>query len=353
MPDLRTDQLIGRSVIIAENRAGRPNEFEPAAGQNSSSHSTQCRTPAAPFDCPFCPGNEAGTPPAVYEQRGDDGQWRLRVVPNKYPALTIAADLPHPNPLPEGEGREQRPAFGVHEVVIESARHVESVTELSVPELADVLAVYAQRLNHWQHDGRFRYGLVFKNLGGQAGASLSHVHSQLVALPGVPPVAQRELARAKDEYEARHECPYCHWIRRERSTGERMVIDRDGLVAFCPFASLLPYEVWLMPTSHKPWFERGDSTGRLADVLHDVLNRVEAAVPGAGYNLLVRMRAVGRRRCRLLPLANRGPAAGGRHRRARAGHRCAHQSAGSRTRRPANAVKPPICWRTVEDLTIR
>jgi UDPglucose--hexose-1-phosphate uridylyltransferase len=295
MPELRTDHLIGRSVFIAENRAGRPNEFESTAGRDTPSHPSRGQTPVAPPACPFCPGNEAGTPPAVYEQRDDDGQWRLRVVPNKYPALTMATSLPHSNPLlttasprPTGEGLDQRPAIGVHEVVIESARHVESATDLSVPELADVLATYAERLNHWHNDGRFRYGLVFKNLGRQAGASLSHVHSQLVALPDLPPVARRELARAKDDYESHRECPYCRWIQRERTSGARVVMDGEGFVAFCPFASLLPYEVWLMPTSHEPWFERGDFSGELARVLHELLRRVEATVPGAGYNLLLR-----------------------------------------------------------------
>jgi UDPglucose--hexose-1-phosphate uridylyltransferase len=288
MPEFRTDSLTGRSVIIAENRADRPNEFAPAARQDAPSDATSGETPTAPFACPFCPGQESETPAAVYEQLGDDSRWRLRVVPNRYPALTPDPVLPHPNPFPEGEGTCGQPSVGVHEVVIESARHVESVTALSVSEFGDVLEAYAQRLIHWRNDGRFRYGLVFKNVGRQAGASLSHVHSQLIALPEVPPVAERELNRATAEFESQPVCPYCRWISQERTSGERIVFERDGFMAFCPFASLLPYEVWLMPVGHEPWFERGGATERLAGVLHDLLRRVEAVVPASGYNLLVR-----------------------------------------------------------------
>jgi len=286
MPELRTDRLTGRSVIVAENRAGRPNEFAPAAGQYAASVAAAGAVAPESFTCPFCPGQEALTPPAVFESKDEVGHWRIRVVPNKFPALTLDPMLP----LSEGEGTRDRPALGAHEVVVESARHVESVTALSVSELDEVLSVYASRLRHWRNDGRFRYGLVFKNLGSLAGASLSHVHSQLVALPDVPPLVQRELDRAEAAFKSQGECPYCRLVNDERKDGARIVLDRDGYVAFCPYASLQPYEVWLLPARHEPWFEQGDhgAAGRLADVLHGLLKRVEAAVPGAAYNLLLR-----------------------------------------------------------------
>lgn len=96
------------------------------------------------------------------------------------------------------------------------------------------------------------------------------------------------MVRAAEEFKSQQVCPYCRWIDRERTSGERIVLDRDGYVAFCPFASLQPGEVWLLPTRHEPWFEQSDSLGRLADVLHQLLRRVEAVVPGSSYNLLVR-----------------------------------------------------------------
>jgi UDPglucose--hexose-1-phosphate uridylyltransferase len=272
--ELRTDWLTGRTVILAENRALRPNEFAVAESSAASSN------PAMP--CPFCPGQESLTPPAVYTLADDRGHWRVRVVPNKFPALTLG-DAVAVGPAV--------PAVGAHEVLIESARHVDRMSALSVTEFADVLATYRQRLAHWHDDGRFAYGLVFKNLGPAAGASLAHVHSQLIATPHVPPPVAAEFQRAEQFFAEQGACAYCRLIDRERLARERVVLERDGLIAFCPFASLQPWEVWLMPTEHDPWCERqphAKDAAPLAETLHALLVRVESVVPQPDYNLLLR-----------------------------------------------------------------
>jgi UDPglucose--hexose-1-phosphate uridylyltransferase len=274
--ELRKDWLTGRTVILAENRANRPNEF--AIGADGSGISSA----AGGAVCPFCPGQESLTPPAVYEQADGDGRWRVRVVPNKYPALTLEADTP----------AAAAAALGAHEVVVESARHVDRVSDLSPAEFAHVLEAYAARLGHWHDDGRFEFGLVFKNRGPIAGATLAHLHSQLVALPALPPKVAAEFERAEQSFRGHRNCPYCRLIEDERTAGERVVLERDGLIAFCPLASLQPYEVWLLPTAHEPWFERwwsaGEAGERLAATLHLLVARLEAIVPASAYNLLLR-----------------------------------------------------------------
>jgi UDPglucose--hexose-1-phosphate uridylyltransferase len=264
--ELRKDWLTGRSMLLAEHRALRPNEF---TGSDIS------LTAAATAPCPFCPGQEANTPPAVFTRNDGAGHWRVRVVPNKFPAVAVDAQS----------------AAGAHEVIIESARHVDRMGQLTSEEFADVLAAYHQRLAHWRASGRFEYGLVFKNLGGPAGASLAHVHSQLIALPQPPQPVAAELARAQQSLAEHGTCPYCRLIADERHAAERVVFDGDGLIAFCPYASLQPCEVWLMPTTHEPWFERRPQpTGSdpLITKLPALLARVEAILPRAAYNLLLR-----------------------------------------------------------------
>jgi UDPglucose--hexose-1-phosphate uridylyltransferase len=264
--ELRTDWLTGRSVLLAEKRALRPNEFA-ATDAGELPHGTG--------PCPFCPGQEANTPPAVLTRTVDDGRWRLRVIPNKFPAVALDEPL----------------AIGAHEVIVESARHVERMSALTVAELAEVLDAYRERLEHWRATGPLRYGLVFKNLGAAAGASLAHVHSQLIALPLVPTPVAAEHARAEQALAEHGECAYCRLIEAERANRDRVVLDRDGFIAFCPYASLQPCEVWVMPTVHEPWFEqRAEQPGvdRLAEVLHRLLTRIEAVLPRPSYNLLVR-----------------------------------------------------------------
>jgi UDPglucose--hexose-1-phosphate uridylyltransferase len=215
-------------------------------------------------------------------------------VPNLFPAVTFPA-VATGGSVAAATGppasTSSSPAIGAHEVIIECPRHVDRTSALSVTELGQALEVYAQRLRHWRDDGRLRYGLVFKNQGRRAGASLAHLHSQLVALPAVPSTVEAELHRAAQDFAHQRSCPYCRLICQERSVGERIVFERDGFVAFCPHASLQPFETWLLPVEHQPAFERptdSGALGRLAGVLHGLIGRVEAIVPEASYNFILR-----------------------------------------------------------------
>src|SRR5688572_24767388 len=173
MPEIRIDPLSGHSVIVAPDRAARPDEYGSAA--------------AVP--CVFCPGREAETPREVARLPGPEGGWRARVVPNKYPALN-----------------------GAHEVVIEAARHATSFGALSVAEVADVLGLWRDRLRAF--GARFPYVVAFKNEGGAAGASIEHVHSQVLAMPSVPPEAAARAARFAAA------CPVCADRSPERAVAE-------------------------------------------------------------------------------------------------------------------------------------
>jgi UDPglucose--hexose-1-phosphate uridylyltransferase len=287
MPELRTDWLLGRSVLVAENRARRPNEFEqaPVAGQCASGERKTLGT------CPFCAGNEARTPAALYEQLDAGRRWRVRVVPNMYPAVMLDAAVGGSVAAATEQPQATCPALGAHEVIIESPHHVDRLSALSPGELRDILSVYAARLRWWRKDGRFAYGLVFKNQGPRAGASLGHLHSQLVALPNVPPLVASELQRAEQLHGRLAGCPYCEMVSVERTAGERIVLERDGFVAFCPMTSWQPYETWVMPIAHEPSFElpqNADGFDRLASVLYPIIARIESLVPAAAYNMLLR-----------------------------------------------------------------
>src|SRR6476646_332113 len=157
--ELRTDWLTGRSVFVAENRALRPNEFshelhdgEPASAGGKAANATSVPS------CPFCAGNESRTPPAVYDKLDTHGQWQLRVVANMFPAVTFPD-----SGVPAIAVTDQLPPnfagaiAGPHEVIVESRQHITQLSDLTKPQLRDVLECYAERLRHWRNDGRYRY----------------------------------------------------------------------------------------------------------------------------------------------------------------------------------------------------
>jgi UDPglucose--hexose-1-phosphate uridylyltransferase len=269
MSEFRQDPLSRHWVIIGGERAGRPNEFVEAA------------TRASGLSCPFCAGHEADTPPAIATY-GANGKrkWLVRVVPNKFPAVT-------PDEAPAGiVTNGSLPGFGRHEVIIESPRHVASLSELTDAEAEAAFAAYRDRLQQLKSEGYYRYVQVFKNVGPAAGASLEHVHSQLVALPSVPEVVEQELAASGDYFRQHRRSLLLDMLEREITAADRIVAQTKHFVAFCPYASRFAYEVWIAPRRHQPRFEDVETgeLGELSRLVREMVGCIERAVGQVAYN---------------------------------------------------------------------
>src|SRR4051794_1353095 len=279
MTELRKDPIVGRWVIIATERAKRPHDFQGEAS-----------TQAMPGLCPFCEGQEASTPPEIlaYRDRGpapNGPGWRLRVIPNKFPALRIEGGLHK-----RGVGMyDMMAGVGAHEVIVESPRHHISMADLPEENIREVLWAYRDRLVDLKKDERFAHGMIFKNVGASAGASLEHTHSQLIVTPTVPITVWEEMTGALDFHNYRGRCIYCDMIEQELSTEGRVVLDSDHFTAFCPFASRFPFETWILPKSHSSHFENIPKPGvdDLGSVLKDVLTRLETALDRPPYNYII------------------------------------------------------------------
>ena len=274
MPELRKDPITGTWVLISPERTGRPTDF-----------GKELAPPSRSGDCPFCPGNEAMTPPEVHAFPKAGKGWQVRVVPNKYPAVTAGGVADR-----RDEGLFQGLAgIGIHEVVIESPDHGATLATLTESAIEDVLRAYQSRFLAIEKDGRFPYVLIFKNHGAEAGATLEHGHSQLVALPVVPPRARQELAGARAHFSERNHCIYCDIIDEEKE-GPRFVSGSDDFVVLAPFASRYAWEVWLLPRRHRARF--GDATeaerSGLARALKETLSALDRALGlPPPYNLIL------------------------------------------------------------------
>lgn len=278
MSELRHDVVTGRWVIIAPDRAQRPQEFQSPAERVGGA-------------CPFCEGHEHQTPPEIIAQRLPDSAanaqgWQVRVVPNKYPAMRPVGDAASRG----GPLDPHADCYGVHELIIETPRHLTLTTELDVAAVADVLLIYRDRLRAVAEDRRLAFAQVFKNVGAAAGASIAHLHSQIMTTPFVPVDVQAELDLGRAYFGRHNRCVTCDLIDHERTLGARVAAESENFTAFTPFASRCAYECWIVPRRHASSFAGlAEAAAReLANLLLKILHVVEHDLPLAAYNLLVR-----------------------------------------------------------------
>ena len=277
MPELRKDPITGRWVIISSDRGKRPTEF---ADQ---------RTKKRGGFCPFCAGNERTTPHEVLAYR-ENGQpngpgWRLRVVPNKFPALQIEGELNK-----QGEGIfDKMNGLGAHEVIIENPDHNATLATLPGKAVEEVLWAYRDRMEDLKKDKRFQYTLIFKNEGLLAGATLEHSHSQLIALPIVPIQVQEEIDGCRKHYNLKERCIFCDIIRQEMQSRNRIVMETQAFIALAPFAPRFPFETWIMPKRHISCYacSTKDDFKDLAFLLQDTLRRLDKALSFPPYNYVI------------------------------------------------------------------
>jgi len=267
---------MGRWVIISGERSRRPNPFR--------HYTTAIETAGA---CPFCPGNESMTPPEVlsYRSSSEEGGWKLRVVPNLFPALRIEGDLDK-----RGEGLyDVMRGVGAHEVVIETPDHESTPATYAQDQMVAVIGAYRDRMLDLLRDGRFRYVMAFKNHGAPAGATLAHAHSQIIALPVVPVRVGWAMEGCDKYFEYRGRCIYCDILSQELSDPRRVVVQNHHFVAIAPFASRFPFEISILPRRHEAffWGLSHDHVVALAEILQDILRRYRLALKDPPYNYIL------------------------------------------------------------------
>jgi UDPglucose--hexose-1-phosphate uridylyltransferase len=278
VPELRKDPIIGRWVIIATERGKRPTDFTAPAQPEKGGF------------CPFCYGNEDKTPGEVLAYRPSGSKanaegWRLRVVPNKFPALMIEGDSGR-----VGVGMyDKMNGIGAHEVVIETPDHDALWSNLTQANMEEVLWAFKERIEDLKKDPRFRYILIFKNQGDAAGASLEHPHTQLIALPIVPKRVAEELLGSKEHYGFKERCVFCDILYQEQMTKERIITENNSFIAFTPFASRFPFETWILPKVHISHYENSEKVGfeYLASILRETIKRMDSVLDYPPYNLIV------------------------------------------------------------------
>ena len=290
--EIRINPIVpSESVLVATARSLRPKKEEAPAPYDSRQHVETC---------PFCRGNEAMTPVPIAEIPADD-DWKLRIVENLYPVL--GDDRENPD---LAFGLQQTiDGYGRHEVVIDHSSHGIRIHEMTGEHLALLFSTYRNRMEQLYHsDDRLKYVLLFKNFGPAAGASISHTHSQIIAMPVVPDNVQAEVRNSTAFYQTNHQCIFCSLIdealtfeatlydqrsgeiQRRINVGQFVIERSERFIAIKPFASRYEWEVHILPLLHSADFLNAgpEDMADLARIFRRTMARLNAVIGGVQYN---------------------------------------------------------------------
>jgi len=268
--------VTGDWVVIATGRGKRPSDF---AGKEKKEKES-----AKDIEkCLFCDPTASGQEEDVLIYTTGKGDWTLRIFPNKYPAFT----------RPSGgriNHKEEGPYFwmdgvGYHEVIL-TRDHFKHIGLMDPIWVAEILDAYQTRYLDLMNKKSVRYIEIFHNHGKKAGASISHPHSQLAAVPVVSPYIRIELDGSEEYYRSHKKCVFCDMIEWELSHGKRVVFENDDFVVITPFASRTAFEMWVLPKKHESYFERISDEEKISggEALHEAIRRAGKILSEPDFN---------------------------------------------------------------------
>jgi len=278
MPELRYNVITRDWVIIATERAKRPDQFK-------KKDTGAKPVPSYSANCPFCPGNEKMTPPETFSI-AKDGGWQVRVTPNKFAALSAVGERKR---MIQGI-RRTITGVGIHEVIVETPDHSKTTALLSDYEVEKIVDSYLHRFKAASSDPRVEQVTIFKNHGDAAGTSLEHPHSQMIATPVITTQLRDRLFSALDHFDEFGECLFCRVLDLELKEGKRIVHETEHFVSLIPYAAPTPFSILIMPRRHMACFhEMSDAeAGDLAHNLRRTLLRLYRGLDNPDFNYVIR-----------------------------------------------------------------
>ncbi|MEA1912699.1 MAG: DUF4931 domain-containing protein [candidate division WOR-3 bacterium] len=272
MTNFRKDPLYNRWVLMVPGRGKRPHAFYREKEKDDGKV------------CPFCEGREEKTPPEIdsfrVKGKANEPGWKIRVVPNKYPALT--------RELKTGWGSkgllQSIKGYGTHEVIIETPSHSKTLYNMNEEEISLIFKMYRKRTIILKEDKNLKCIFIFKNYGRIAGASFPHSHSQILGLPLIPPFVEEEIKRIKDSLN----CIYCHLILKA-GKDKRILTKNSDFIALAPYASLVPYQITVFPLEHKPYFEEISDAeiNSLSRIIKEIFQRYNKILRAPAFNFFI------------------------------------------------------------------
>ncbi|GAV89930.1 GalP_UDP_transf domain-containing protein [Cephalotus follicularis] len=274
--EIRRDPVSNRWVIFSPARAKRPTDFKSKTPQNPN--------PNPDSSCPFCLGNEHHCAPEIFRVPPHDPEWKIRVIENLYPALSRNLGDGDPFVGTGDSGRFSINGIGFHDVVIESPVHSVQLSDLEASEIGDVLLAFKKRIEQIARCEYIQYAQVFKNHGASAGASMSHSHSQILALPIIPPTVSDRIDGTKEYFDQTGKCCLC-----EVQSKDLLIEETTYFISIAPFAATFPFEIWIIPRDHSPHFHELnlEKVVDLGGMLKLMLRNMSLQLNNPPFNLMI------------------------------------------------------------------
>ncbi len=272
MSEFRYCKLNDCEVIFAPKRLKRPESFISEVSYADDVN-----------QCPFEKGREEYTPKEIDRMEDDQG-WRCRVVPNLFNALGIEDDF-----TSQKDGFfEKRGGFGAHEVVIETPDHRKQMFDFSKEDFVYYLTLLQRRCRSLKKDKRLHYISIFKNSGQQAGASLIHSHSQIMATGKVPAEIEKKIDFKRQYYKRHARALMDDLIYDEKKSVKRIVEENDCFIAYCPYASQFAFETMVVNKKGYSCLEQMDFSDlhSLGEMLHSLFKRYREVLGEFAFNML-------------------------------------------------------------------
>jgi len=277
MAEFRHDPVHRRWVIVTVEHSRGPGDFNVPERAKDEGF------------CPFCEGQEAKTPPEIYAVRSGPPNrpgWKVRVFPNKYPALESSSSPVHRS----AHGiYDWISGVGAHEIVVDHPRHHVLFHQMGAEHITSLLDTCRKRQAALFEDTRFRYVMIFKNHGKAAGATVNHQHTQIIAMPVIPRIVAMALATAREHFRLKERCLFCDLLQQELEDGSRVVVQNEHFVCYVPYASRFPFELAILPRKHHPDFStvENELLASCADILLQATGRLAALFGDPPFNFTI------------------------------------------------------------------
>ena len=271
--ELRQDPVFGDWVLLAPLR-GKRHEFK-----------GRMKTKLSKNKCPFDNLSKFGNlPPVLVYQNESKNDWFLQVIPNKYPAVGHGeCSLIFKNGI-----YKSQPGVGFHEIII-LRDHNRYLVQYSVLEIKKILMAYRERYLSLAKDKCVKYISIFHNHGKEAGSTVPHLHSQILALPIVPPDVSHSINGSRRYFHEYKKCIHCEMLRQEAKEKKRIIYENKDVIVIIPFASKVNFEMRIFPKKHSAYFEEMSDSELLsfADAMKFVFSGIYKKLKDPAFNFFI------------------------------------------------------------------